>query len=91
MVHMWLDSRGESPGHTREFERLCRQLEAPRYCHPYGRPYRYLYRCPRGHEVRARRKLTGHSCARCSKRYDPRFPLRIVRRLRGPGGGAKPV
>ena len=82
MIHMWLHARGRSAAHTPEFHALCRRVGAPRYCRPFGREYKYLYRCARGHEVRARRKLPGHSCARCSRRYDPRFPLRIVRVLR---------
>lgn len=82
MVHMWLDFRGRPSGHTEEFYGLCSKIGAPHYCRHFGRPYKYVYRCPNGHEVQARRKLRHHSCAICSGEYDPRFPLRLARRLR---------
>lgn len=82
MIHMWLAHLRRPAGHTRAFHELCRAISAPRYCRPFSRPYRYLYTCPRGHDVKARRKLPNSSCARCDARYNHRYRLTLRRALR---------
>lgn len=81
MIHLWLHERRRPSGHTPEFRQECERIGAPRWCQPLRRPYKYLYRCPNGHEVKTRRKIPGHSCAECAPDYSPRFALRLIREL----------
>lgn len=81
MIHLWLHRRRRPSGHTPEFLEECVRIGAPRYCRPLRRPYKYLYRCVNGHEMRTRKRISGHSCARCSPRWHPRFVLRLEREL----------
>jgi len=81
MIHLCLHQRDRPSGHTREFLEECRRTGAPRYSRPLQRPYKYVYRCVNGHEIRTRKKISGHSCAKCAPQYHPRFLLRLARRL----------
>jgi hypothetical protein len=43
------------------------------------RPLRYLYACPKCNLTVRRRRQGVWSCGRCSRRFDPRLVLRLVR------------
>jgi hypothetical protein len=43
------------------------------------RPLRYLYACPRCEMTVRRRRRGTWSCGRCSRRFDPKLVLRLVR------------
>jgi len=50
---------------------------------PKRRPYRYLYGCPACGRTVPRRRKGRWSCGRCAPTFDPRYELRIVKRLDG--------
>ncbi len=85
MIHLYLYRKGRDPSHTEEFRAWCKHIGAFFYCKDYSSPDRYVYSCPNGHRVRAKRRLSSVSCARCdSERYNPRFRLILVRVLHPP-------
>lgn len=69
-------------GHGKAFRREAARLGCPVHGRTYPglhRPHRYEYVCPNGHVHRARRRLGNCSCGRCSRRFDPRYRLQLVR------------
>jgi hypothetical protein len=85
MIHLYLYRKGRDPSHTEEFRAWCEHIGAFFYCKDYSSPDRYVYVCPNGHRIRAKRRLSSVSCARCdSECYNPRFRLALVRVLRPP-------
>ncbi len=88
MIHAWLHSRGENPGHTAKFKRKMRELGLGSIYHDLGSVVprresarRFILRCDHCRlELLRRRKPPLHvSCGRCSRRsYDPRYPLRVL-------------
>jgi predicted SprT family Zn-dependent metalloprotease len=88
MIHYWLWVRRRPYGHTEEFLVKMRAMGVSRYNPvPRKRPYRYVYACDAcAMEFFARRKLGVLACAKCCKLhaggfYDPRFRLRLARKL----------
>ena len=76
MIHAWLHSRGENPGHTPAFKKKMRELGLTSIYHDLGKaaplnesPKRYILRCEKClMEVLRKRKPSPHvMCARCRK------------------------
>ncbi len=76
MVHAWLHSRGENPGHTSAFKKKMRELGLKSIYHDLGKaaplnesPKRYILRCEKClMEVLRKRRPSPHvMCARCRK------------------------
>jgi predicted SprT family Zn-dependent metalloprotease len=87
MIHAWLYSRGENPGHTPAFKRKMRELGMDSIYHDMGSATprtestrRFILRCDRCtmEVLRKRRPAANVSCGRCSgRRFDPRYTLRV--------------
>lgn len=83
MIHADLHVCGKPYGHTPEFKQRLEQLTGEKSIYhyddmrPYGRPYRHVYVCPKGHKHyrknRTRRKV---SCGRCDTTFNPRYMLK---------------
>jgi predicted SprT family Zn-dependent metalloprotease len=86
MIHLYLRRKGLDPGHTAEFREWCRHIGAFFHCKDFSGPDRYVYRCPRGHRIRTKRRLARPmSCARCdAERYNPNHRFVLERELRAP-------
>lgn len=87
MIHAWLFSKGQNPGHGADFKRKMKEVGIASIYHDLGnaRPLRentkrYILRCEKCATEVLRKRIPPHatSCARCSKRgYDSRFPVLI--------------
>ncbi len=88
MIHAWLYSRGENPGHTGAFKRKMREIGLDSIYHDLGSAQprresarRFILRCDhcRFETIRKRRPPANVSCARCSGRsFNPRYRLRVL-------------
>ena len=87
MIHAWLHSRGQDPGHTPAFKKKMRECGLTSIYHDLGNAApanesarRFILRCERcgGEILRKHKPRVALSCGRCSaRRYDPRFPLTV--------------
>lgn len=94
LLHLYLHRLGRPSGHTVEFKRLAREkgirvFHDNAYPRNQATPYRYLYECPACHRLVSRQRPTGGelACGVCCREHtggawDPRFALRLVRRVR---------
>lgn len=88
MIHAWLFTRGENPGHTARFKKKLRDVGLHSIYHHLGSfaprgesNRRFILRCDRCtlEVLRKRRPTAAMSCGRCSRRrYDPRYALRVL-------------
>jgi predicted SprT family Zn-dependent metalloprotease len=92
MLHLYLDTLGQPPGHTPTFKHLAKQLSIPLwhcFSYPRNRPSTttYVYRCPCcGWTVRRSRRLSEiqrSACGPCCRahnhgRFDPRFVVELI-------------
>jgi len=81
MVHHRLNGSATRP-HGPEFKAEAKRVGLASIHGPaLQQGYRWLYVCPACHRQYPRRRRGVWSCGRCSRTYDPRFKLRLVRRL----------
>lgn len=92
MLHLYLDTLGLPPGHTRTFKQLAHEKGiSVWHSLPYPRnrnaPVRHVYECPccarRVSRNRRLSEIRRHACGECCRRhnggaFDPRFQMRWV-------------
>lgn len=92
MIHAWLFSKGQKPGHGADFKRKMKAVGIGSIYHDLGNApplresnKRYILRCEKCTMELLRKRRPPHttSCGRCSKRgYDARFPFRCMKSSR---------
>ncbi|MDQ6933458.1 MAG: SprT-like domain-containing protein [Candidatus Eremiobacteraeota bacterium] len=87
MIHAWLLTKGQNPGHGADFKRKMKEVGIASIYHDLGnaRPLRestkrYILRCEKCAAELLRKRIPPHStsCGRCAKRgFDSRFRLSV--------------